>query len=151
MNQFLSFLEEKPSRFGKALHTVFANRINCEDDAFSFIEEISDLMEEKQKNGGIVLVEDIYELWEDDTLILGSAYDEHHIKPKNRGGKKKVSLPEKFHREWHIAFADLYKKKEIIIFLEKVFKERLDSFSEINKSIKYAKREAKRLEKAGIS
>jgi len=143
------FLENKPYAFQNALRVVFANKIVCKNTALSFAEEIVDLMVEKKNNGGIVLLEDIYELWEDDTFKISPLYDRHHIKPKSRGGKIMISFPKKIHREWHKAFGNLYTKVEIIIFLEKIFKEEVDSFHEINKNIKYAKREAKKLEKAG--
>lgn len=46
-------------------------------------------------------------------------YNEHHVKPSSRGGKRTVRLPRKFHEAWHVLFQDLY-DEEIELFVSDI-------------------------------
>jgi len=44
-------------------------------------------------------------------------YNDHHIIPSSRGGKRTVRLPEEFHGAWHILFQNMY-GEEILLFIK---------------------------------
>ncbi len=113
-----------PSSFYNAFSDVFG-QIEEEKEAFFFLEELNQIMNQR-RGGGIVQIEEIVYLREQEFFKNGLyIYNEHHVVPISRDGRRRVEaddqvvrLPEKFHASWHGVFFNLY-DGETIDFLER--------------------------------
>jgi hypothetical protein len=65
---------------------------------------------------------------------MAHQYSDHHSRPRSRGGKRTVLIPEKLHEAWHTIFGNLY-GDEAVQFIEELnelFKNKKVSMAEIN-------------------
>jgi len=138
-------LENKPLSFQEAFYHVFGPGLRDEADVYILVKELCNLKWEKVNNGKIICKKHIYLLRGDKTPSLGDDKNKHHWPPGSRGGKETIEIPQDFHEKWHVIFLNLYKEKEIDIFLSKLFTdETIDDFREIYELIKNVRKEAKR-------
>lgn len=115
-----------PESFYGAFSLVFG-KIDDEDEAFLFLEDLNKRMDE-EKGGGVIRIREIIYLRKEENIFGGPCtYNSHHVTPLSRGKRPKtemnhevVRLPEDFHASWHIVFFNLY-DEETILLLEKIF------------------------------
>ncbi len=148
LEESVPYLENKPHNFKKAFCNVFGLELRDEEDVYILTEEICDLMWEKVGNGRVMRKEDIHLLRGKNGFSLGEEENEHHWPPISRGGKRTITIPVKFHKDWHVVFVNLYKKREIEVFLNKLFtNNEIDDFNKLHRAAKKAKKEAKKIKR----
>ncbi len=118
----LPFLNKKPFDFQQAFCSLFRGA-ECKEDVFLLTEKIFDLMWYRLRNGRVVFNKDIYFLWGlPKKSFLSLKKDKHHFPPQSRDSEARtIKIAEDFHKDLHTVFMNLYKEKELLLFLQALF------------------------------
>jgi hypothetical protein len=144
LGEKLQFFDKLPPVFQESFCKVFGTEIRDEKDIFFLTNDFSNLMWENLGNGRIVRIKDIYCVRGDESALLTPKYNKHHWPPSSVGGKETIKLPVDFHHSWHVIFMNLYKEREINLYLKSLcYDEEINNFSSLYEAADKARNKAK--------